>query len=144
MNVILYLFYSNIYLEEKFPEFIFKIHKQKAGESIFNLFLDQPITMWEVMNSLLSIAYWTLHLEHLLRSVIIQTKLVLKTRKPISNLHASISVCIKNVPIFLPYSFVLNTLSPTTMLLVLTSCEGTDSVSGTSRAGRLITHMLVS
>lgn len=57
MNMLLYLFYINIYLEEVFLEFIFKKHKQKAGKSVFNLVLDQPITMWEVMSSLVTILY---------------------------------------------------------------------------------------
>ena len=66
--MVLYLFYSNINLEEKFPEFLFKKHKQEAGKSVFNLILDQSITRWEVNTSLdniLYLEYWALHLKHL-------------------------------------------------------------------------------
>jgi hypothetical protein len=76
--MVLYLFYSNINLEEKFPEFLFKKHKQEAGKSVFNLILDQSITRWEVKRSLANILYlefWALHLKHHLRSVIIRSKL---------------------------------------------------------------------
>jgi hypothetical protein len=76
--MVLYVFYPNIYLEELSSEFKFKKHEQKPGKSVFNLILDQPITIREDVSSLAIILYLAClaqHLEHHLRAVIIRTKL---------------------------------------------------------------------